>query len=128
MTPTAVFKRMTLMICIFLGKLLQKRNALFITCYRHIKVILSRYNITVFELRGVTLLLHYVCVTFIKITGRMDLVFSIDILVFNVQLITQQEVMWYGIMTKLSLRLTKVQYNRHSYGSLGNTFYNRRVR
>jgi hypothetical protein len=41
------------------------------------------------------------------------------------QLITQQEVMWYGIMTELGLRLTKVQYNGRSYGSWYNTFHNR---
>jgi hypothetical protein len=40
------------------------------------------------------------------------------------QLITQQEVMWYGIMTELGLRLTKVQYNGCSYGSWCNTYYN----
>ena len=41
------------------------------------------------------------------------------------QVITQQEVMWYGIMTELGLRPTKVQYNGRSYGSWCNTFYNR---
>ena len=41
------------------------------------------------------------------------------------QLITQQEVMWYGIMTELGLRQTKVQYNGRSCGSWCNTLYNR---
>ena len=41
------------------------------------------------------------------------------------QVITQQEVMWYGIITELGLRPTKVQYNGRSYGSWSNTFYNR---
>ena len=40
------------------------------------------------------------------------------------QLIPQQEVIWYGIMTKLGLRLTKVQYSGRSYGSWCKTFYN----
>ena len=54
----------------------------------------------------------------------MDLVFSIDLLVFNAAHYTAGgDVV--GIMTELGLRLTNVQYNGRSYGSWCNTFYNR---
>ena len=54
----------------------------------------------------------------------MDLVFSIDLLVFNAaQYTAGADVV--GIMTELGLRLTNVQYNGRSYGSWCNTFYNR---
>ena len=54
----------------------------------------------------------------------MDLVFSIDLLVFNAAHYTAGgDVV--GIMTELDLRLTNVQYNGCSYGSWCNTFYNR---
>ena len=55
----------------------------------------------------------------------MDLVFSIDLLVFNAAHYTAGGDKWYDIMTELGLRLTKEQYNGCSYGSWCNTFYNR---
>ena len=42
-----------------LGKLLQKRNALFITCYCHFMSLNCKA-------------LHYFCITFAKIKGNMD--------------------------------------------------------
>ena len=91
-------------ICTVLGKLLQKSNALLMTCFCHFTVI--SYNTILLSLNCKAL--HYFYITFTKIKGNMDLVFSID-LVFNAAFIRQQEAMWYGIMTELGLRLTKVQ-------------------
>ena len=51
-----------------LGKLLQKRNALFITCYCHFKVI--SYITILLSLNCKAL--HYFCITFAKIKGNMD--------------------------------------------------------
>ena len=42
-----------------LGKLLQKRNALFITCYCHFKVISYITILLSLNCKGITLLLHY---------------------------------------------------------------------
>ena len=93
------------------------RNALFITCYCHFKVI--SYITVLLSLNCKAL--HYFYITFTKITGNMDLVFLID-LVFNASHYTAGgDVV--GIMTELGLRLTNVQYNGRSYGSWCNTFY-----
>ena len=54
----------------------------------------------------------------------MDLVFSIDLLVFNAAHYTAGGDL-VGIMTELGLRPTNVQYNGRSYGSWCNTIYNR---
>jgi hypothetical protein len=60
------------------AELLQKLNALFITCYCQLKVI--SYITILLSLNCKAL--HYFDINFTKIRGNIDLVFSID-LVFN---------------------------------------------